>query len=960
MPACQNLDSSTKGTRLTVCFDARALMYISRSSANRSGITLSAYQVLLALSKICEVRLFCELEFYTLCKRECAKLESLQGFSFVNRFSLVERALSYLCYQKYSICHYLRERNHPILDRAMRAVFLPFIILARYHKLGSSTLESMQSCDILFSPYYAFAKEIAALDSVRFTLLHDVIPIVYEEHFRMSDIPIDKLLRQVLRQRHDFYDIADSLNVKDFYITNSAFTKADFLKHFPTRLCESHISVALLGADREIFYRDFDERKNAQIRERYHIPHNARYIFSLCSLDPRKNLIFVARNFIECIKKHNIDDLVLVLGGGAWESFIGELESSFDSLGEWRSKIIRAGYVEDRHLANLFSHSLASVYLSTYEGFGLPVLESMSCGCPTIASSTTSVPEVLGSGGIALDPNDALGLQEAIYKIYSDESYARELSQRALEQAGRFSWGACAGEIYSAFSHALGKQDSALGEQCGSVAKIVKGTTAKVANLPQSLQSSHSPTAIPRILEENQANQLSLRVDLSTKQSNSAQAESNQINGARKACNLESVALGLGAKGVKKEGGIRESSLPIQAPPSPLERTLSQAKLESSHTAQKVDSSMDCHALPCKARNDRKLDSANTAILSEPAKDSRICDEKSGLSSDWQGSYLSGNDRRQSRRIADLSRKAESTKESQSLKHLHRIFFGFNDERDIYTRYLETWQQQLPDFEIRFYNASNLPLDLNPYTKALSELKDGVFLGDYYRWWLIYHYGGVYLDADIEVVSGEKFRAIISELESSEYEMIIGIEDKVNGGYTSHAMAGKKGAKLAKFMCEIYENLGKLYLARKELLISPKLAQLYFLDQGEFVETKGFCGDISEPIIKCGVKIYPKDYFSPLSVGLAPVLEDLSPNTTLAHHCASSWWESGSRFDKHKQAFQQYQPLLSDYVARSKSPRFILKTLPKRLFIKLCFPHGSRRRAWAKSLAQKLVSFGLR
>lgn len=295
-----------------------------------------------------------------------------------------------------------------------------------------------------------------------------------------------------------------------------------------------------------------------------------------------------------------------------------------------------------------------------------------------------------------------------------------------------------------------------------------------------------------------------------------------------------------------------------------------------------------------------------------------------------------------------------------SLQVIHRIFFGFNDERDIYTRYLETWQQQLPDFEIRFYNASNLPLDLNPYTKALSELKDGVFLGDYYRWWLIYHYGGVYLDADIEVVSGEKFRAIISELESSEYEMVIGIEDKVNGGYTSHAMAGKKGAKLAKFMCEIYENLGKLYLARKELLISPKLAQLYFLDQGEFVETKGFCGDISEPIIKCGVKIYPKDYFSPLSVGIAPVLEDLSPNTTLAHHCASSWWESGSRFDKHKQAFQQYQPLLSDYVARSRSLSFRLKSLPKRLFIKLCFPHGSRRRAWAKSLAQRLISFGLR
>ena len=597
MPSYQNLDSSPKPPRLKICFDARTLMYITRSSANRSGITLSAYQILLALSKICEVRLFCELEFYTLCKRECAKLDSLRGFSFVNRFSLVERALSYLCYQKYSICHYLRERNHPILDRAMRAVFLPFIILARYHKLGSSTLESMQSCDILFSPYYAFAKEIAALDSVRFTLLHDVIPIVYEEHFRMSDIPIDKLLRQVLRQRHDFYDIADSLNVKDFYITNSAFTKADFLKHFPTRLCESHISVALLGADREIFYRDFDERKNAQIRERYHIPHNARYIFSLCSLDPRKNLIFVARNFIECIKKHNINDLVLVLGGGAWESFIGELESSFDSLGEWRSKIIRAGYVEDRHLANLFSHSLASVYLSTYEGFGLPVLESMSCGCPTIASSTTSVPEVLGSGGIALDPNDALGLQEAIYKIYSDESYARELSQRALEQAGKFGWEKCAGEMCSAFSHALGKQDSALGNHSADFGDFRTTADHKSSSALKSPKNYESNTASPRILEEDKQNAL------------------------------------------ESSSRAAQSGVAIHSP-----------------NTQNLESSIDCHDLPSKSRNDRE----NATTLKQSAQDSRIfeskvqkvsesqaagfCDDFVGCQGGGEGIYLGGNE----------------------------------------------------------------------------------------------------------------------------------------------------------------------------------------------------------------------------------------------------------------------------------------------------------------------------
>ena len=132
--------------------------------------------------------------------------------------------------------------------------------------------------------------------------------------------------------------------------------------------------------------------------------------------------------------------------------------------------------------------------------------------------------------------------------------------------------------LYSTFT-LMDSMDSASGEQCGSVADFVKGTNAKFANLPQNPQSSHSPTANLRILEE------------------------------------------------EKQAG-RENAISLE-------------------------STFDKNA---------KIDSKTAANLNEQAKDSRICDEKSGLSSDWQGSYLSGNDRRQSRRIHDLSRKAESSK----------------------------------------------------------------------------------------------------------------------------------------------------------------------------------------------------------------------------------------------------------------------------------------------------------
>ncbi len=114
----------------------------------------------------------------------------------------------------------------------------------------------------------------------------------------------------------------------------------------------------------------------------------------------------------------------------------------------------------------------------------------------------------------------------------------------------------------------------------------MKGTTTKVANLPQNPQSFHSPTAIPRILEEESRASLRDTALAVARQSNSAQAESNQINGACKARNLESVVGGLGGQRGDKGGELANSS-----PLSPLERTLSQTKLESSNNAQKVDSS---------------------------------------------------------------------------------------------------------------------------------------------------------------------------------------------------------------------------------------------------------------------------------------------------------------------------------------------------------------------------------
>ena len=170
----------------------------------------------------------------------------------------------------------------------------------------------------------------------------------------------------------------------------------------------------------------------------------------------------------------------------------------------------------------------------------------------------------------------------------------------------------------------------------------------------------------PRILEEKSRASLRDTAEAVAWQSNSAPAESNQINGARKACNLESVQ---GDWGVK--GGIRGDASQV-APLSPLEKNSSKVSLKSSNNAQRVDSSMDCHALPSdKARNDdengisKKVDSRSEAkTLNNSAKDSRICDEKSLLCELTQGRILGVCNRRAREAIKDLSRKAQSSSKS--------------------------------------------------------------------------------------------------------------------------------------------------------------------------------------------------------------------------------------------------------------------------------------------------------
>jgi glycosyltransferase involved in cell wall biosynthesis len=256
--------------------------------------------------------------------------------------------------------------------------------------------------------------------------LHDTIPLNFS-----------KLNPHCCREDSWYSMLINSLNSKDYYFANSENTRQDFLKIFP-KIDENKIITTLLACD-ESFKLCTKEQINIS-KEKYNIPLDKKYVFSLCTLEPRKNLVRAVKTFIEFIKKNSIEDMVFVLGGAYWKTFIEILENEISNLEDYQDKILKIGYVDDEDLAPLYSDASWFVYTSQYEGFGLPPLEAMSCGCPVITANNSSLPEVVGDAGILIDWDSDEQHIQAYEKYYFDENLRQENSEKGLVRAKTFSW----------------------------------------------------------------------------------------------------------------------------------------------------------------------------------------------------------------------------------------------------------------------------------------------------------------------------------------------------------------------------------------------------------------------------------------------------------------------------------------------------------------------------------------
>lgn len=426
---------------MKILFDATELSYFLEESGHRAGVFFVALNLFRELKKRKDVELvfYCNFKRYYFLKEVIEKVEEFQGIELLkenSRINLVFAKLNYLSNLKWIAMPLARLNLFPIapcgrgnggcitrkaIHNISTKLKYGILSITRYYenifyRQNKKNIEQLKNFEIYFSPFSAPSDEI--LDSKhlkRFRMIHDIIPIL-----EAGKVPTNKRLW--------CYRIYNTINKNDFYVTNSECTRKDVLKYF--NLNDENIKTTLLGADN--YFKPLKDTKE-------------KYIFSLCTLGKRKNLIFAIKNLFKFIEKNKIDDLKLVLAGGVWDKFKKELTKTIGNFDQ--SKIEVLGYVKDEELPNLYSNALMFIYPSLYEGFGLPVLEAMKCGCPVITSNVSSLPEVIGQAGIQINPENDEELIKAYEKFYYDNFFRELCIERGLIRAKNFSWEKCVSEL---------------------------------------------------------------------------------------------------------------------------------------------------------------------------------------------------------------------------------------------------------------------------------------------------------------------------------------------------------------------------------------------------------------------------------------------------------------------------------------------------------------------------------
>jgi hypothetical protein len=219
-------------------------------------------------------------------------------------------------------------------------------------------------------------------------------------------------------------------------------------------------------------------------------------------------------------------------------------------------------------------------------------------------------------------------------------------------------------------------------------------------------------------------------------------------------------------------------------------------------------------------------------------------------------------------------------------KIIHYCWFGGNPLPDDAKKCIETWRKFLPDYEIKEWNESNFDVNIIPFVSEAYQAKKFAFVSDYARFWILYKYGGLYFDTDVEIIKNMDHIISKGPFMGCQYESKPG-EDPMNLGVNPGVGLGVTPKHIFyKTMLDKYQNM---HFVRQDGSVGSPTVVVY--------TTEELCkqGLNNLPDVQCiaGIYIYPVDYFNPKSYETGKIT--LTNNTVSIHQFAASWISGSAR-----------------------------------------------------------------
>ena len=230
-------------------------------------------------------------------------------------------------------------------------------------------------------------------------------------------------------------------------ITISEFSRQSIIERYS--IPEDRITVTPLGVSPA--FRRLHEADALAVTNRFEL--HRPFVLGVGNLQPRKNLERLIRAFARVCESTGCPHELVLVGPLAWRGH--KVQQEAERLGI-TSRVRQTGYVSEEELIGLYNRAEVFAYPSTFEGFGLPVIEAMACGAPVLTSSTSSIPEVAGDAAVMIDPYDEDEMFDRLEFLIGNPAERDRLRALGVPQAQKFDWRTTAESTVRIYEQVLG------------------------------------------------------------------------------------------------------------------------------------------------------------------------------------------------------------------------------------------------------------------------------------------------------------------------------------------------------------------------------------------------------------------------------------------------------------------------------------------------------------------------